>query len=59
MSNEQNFLITYGLHNFVTYARSEGKHTFTICGMETEKLSSHAKSLIAERYGNAAHIQVA
>lgn len=59
MSHEQNFLITYGLHNFVTHAQSEGKHTFTICGMETQKLISHAESLIAGRYGNAAHIQVA
>jgi len=58
MSNEQNFLITYGLHSFVTHAQSEGKHIFTICGMETQKLISHAKSLIAGKYGNAAHIQV-
>jgi hypothetical protein len=27
--------------------------------MESQKLISHAKSLIAGRYGNAAHIQVA
>ena len=59
MSNEQKFLITYGLHNFVTHAQSEGRHTFTICDMESQKLISHAKSLIAARYGNAAHIQVA
>lgn len=59
MSNEQNFLITYGLHNFVTHAQSEGRDTFTICGMESQKLISHAKSLIAGRYGNATHIQVA
>ncbi|MEJ2122860.1 MAG: hypothetical protein P8Z76_19610 [Alphaproteobacteria bacterium] len=59
MSNEQNFLITYGLHNFVTHAQSEGKLTFTICGMESQKLISHAKALIAGRYGNDIHIQVA
>jgi hypothetical protein len=59
MSNEHNFLITYGLHNFVTHAQSEGKHTFTICGIESQKLISHAKSLITGRYGNATHIQVA
>ena len=59
MSNEHNFLVTYGLHNFVTYARSKGKHIFTIRGIESQKLISHAKSLIAGRYGNAAHIQVA
>jgi hypothetical protein len=43
----------------VTYAQSEGKHIFTIHGMESQKLISHAKSLIAGSYGNAAHIQVA
>ncbi len=40
-------------------AQSEGKHIFTIRGMESQKLISHAKSLIAGSYGNAAHIQVA
>ncbi len=59
MSNEHNFLIIYGLHNFVTHAQSEGKHIFTIHGMESQKLISHAKSLIAGSYGNAADIQVA
>ena len=59
MSNDHDFLITYGLHYFVTHAQSEGKHIFTICGIESQKLISHAKSLIAGRYGNAAHIQVA
>jgi len=59
MSNENNFLIAYGLHNFVTHAQNEGKHIFTICGLESQKLISHATSLIAGRYGNAAHVQVA
>jgi hypothetical protein len=59
MSNEHNFLITYGLHNFVTHAQNEGKHTFTIHGMESQKLISHAKSLIAGSYGTAADVQVA
>jgi hypothetical protein len=59
MSNEHNFLITYGLHNFVTHTHSEGRHVFTICGLESQKLISHAKSLIAGSYGDAAHIQVA
>jgi hypothetical protein len=45
MSNEHNFLITYGLHNFVTHAESDGKHIFTIHGIESQKLISHAKSL--------------
>ncbi len=59
MDNEQSFLITYGLHNFVTHAQSEGKHIFTIRGMESQKLISHAKSLIAGSCGNAARIQAA
>ncbi len=59
MSNEHEFLVTYGLHNFVTHAQSEGKHIFTIRGMVGQKLISHAKSLIAGTYGNAPHIQVA
>ncbi len=58
MSNEHNFLSTYGLHNIVTHAQSEGKHIFIIHGMESQKLISHAKSLIAGSYGNAAHNQV-
>ena len=59
MSNEQNFLITYGLHNFVTHAQSQGKNIFTIRCTESQKMISHAKSLIAGSYGKAADIQVA
>ncbi len=59
MSNEHEFLVPYGLHNFVIHTQSEGKHIFTIRGMESQKLISHAKSLIAGSYGNAAQIQVA
>ena len=59
MSNEHNFLITYGLHNFVTHAQSKGRHIFTIHGMESRKMISHAKSLIAGSYGKTADIQVA
>jgi len=59
MNNENTFLITYGLHNFVTHTQSDEKHIFTIRGLESQKLISHAKSIIAGRYGNAANIQVA
>ena len=59
MSNEHNFLITYGLHNFVAHAESEGKYIFTIRGMESQKLISHAKSLITANYGDDADIRVA
>lgn len=59
MSNEHSFLITYGLHNFVTHALSEGKHTFIIRGLENQKMINHAKKLIAGNYGKVANIQVA
>ena len=58
MNTEHNFLITYGLHNFVTFAQPRGKHTFTIQSMENQKMVRHATSLIQGRYGNSAHIQV-
>ena len=59
MSNEHDFLITYGLHNFVTHAQNEGKHVFTIRGIKSQKLISHAKSLITGHYGNSVQIQLA
>ncbi len=59
MRNEHNFLITYGLHNFVTYALAGGKHAFIISGMESQKMINHAKSLIQGSYGKATEIQMA
>lgn len=58
MTTERNFLITYGLHNFVTVAQRRGKHAFTIQGVENQKMIRHAKSLIQGRYGKSTHIQV-
>jgi hypothetical protein len=58
MRNQDNFLITYGLHGFVTHALSGGKHTFTISGGESQKLIRHAKSLIAGSFGNDTQIRV-
>lgn len=58
MITENNFLITYGLHNYVTFAQSSGKHTFTIRRGESKKMIRHAKSLIQGRYGNSARIQM-
>lgn len=59
MTTEQNFLITYGLHNFVTYAaQPNGKRTFTIQGVESQKMIRHAKSLIQGNYGNLPDIHV-
>lgn len=58
MSNEHKFLITYGLQNFVTFAPTDGKSTFTIQGHESQKMVSHAMTLIAESYGTSADIQL-
>ncbi len=58
MSTEHNFLIKYGLHNFVAFSQHGGKNTFTIQGVESQKMIRHAASLIEGRYGRSAHIQV-
>jgi len=58
MNTEHAFLITYGLHNFVTHAHNEGHHTFTIHAMENPKLVTHAKSLIAGNYGQDTTVRV-
>lgn len=58
MSNGQNFLITYGLHNFVTHALDGGKHTFVIRGMESQKMINHAKSIIIGSYGATTKVKV-
>ncbi len=58
MTNEQKFLITYGLHHYVTFAQPDGEPTFTIQSQENSKMIRHAKSLIQESYGKPAHIIV-
>ncbi len=58
MTIENNFLITYGLHNFVTYAQQDGKRTFIIQAAESQKMIRHAKSLIQGSYGTSVNIQV-
>ena len=58
MSTEHKFLITYGLHNFVTFSQPTGKRTFTIQGLETQKMIGHARSLIQGNYGESVLIQV-
>jgi len=59
MSNENKFLITYGLQNYVTFAPASGKRIFTIQDRESQKMVSHAMTLIAENYGASADIQLA
>jgi len=53
---EQNFLVRYGLHNFVTLAPT-GKKTFVIKGMENQNMVSHAKRLIEDTFGGRLDIQ--
>jgi len=59
MNKEQNFLITYGLHNFVTHTQKSGKHAFFIKSQESQNMISHAKALIEGSFGDAADIQMA
>ena len=58
MNTEENFLTTYGLQHFVTYAQSGQQHAFVIKGEEGQKMINHARSLIKGRHGAAAQIQV-
>ncbi len=59
MSREQNFLVTYGLHNFVTHALKRGRHAFFIQSRESRMMISHAKTLIEESFGETADIRMA
>ena len=59
MSTEHSFLITYGLHNFVTHDQREGRHVFTIQNRDDQKMVAHAQSLIAGSYGERADIRIA
>ena len=59
MNIEENFLTTYGLQHFVSFAQSGEQHLFVIKGEEGQKMINHAETLIKGRYGAAVHIQVA
>lgn len=58
MNNDHNFLITYGLHNFVTHAIRDNKPTFTIRAQQGQKMIRHAKALIDGFYGASATVLV-
>ena len=58
MNTEENFLTTYGLQHFVTYAQSGAQHAFVIKGEEDQKMINHAASLIKGRHGADARILV-
>jgi len=60
MNTEQDFLVTYGLHNFVSYSRNGERGIFTICNdQEGQKMTRHASNLIMGRYGENIDIVVA
>ena len=56
MNNEQHFLVTYGLHHFVSFTGRGDKGVFTICREEGQKMARHAVSLITGRYGDGTRI---
>lgn len=58
MNTERQFLITYGLHNFVSCAIDGDKPVFTICREEGQKMARHAKSLITGKFGKNIPIRV-
>ena len=58
MPNEETFLITYGLHSYVTHARPAGRSVFTIGAQAGSKMARHASGLIADTYGRNATIRM-
>jgi len=58
MSTEQNFLIRYALHNFVTCALTSGKRVFYIKCKEGRTMIRHATSLIKGSFGEAVEIKL-
>ncbi|MDF1790862.1 MAG: hypothetical protein P1U88_03085 [Thalassobaculaceae bacterium] len=59
MKNADTFLITYGLHSYVTHARVAGRNVFTIGAPAGQKMIRHATTLIADGFGKNAAIRVA
>lgn len=57
MHTEQNFLVRYGLHNFVSCSQLNGRHTFFINSMEGQVMAGHAEYLIKETFGEVMDIQ--
>jgi hypothetical protein len=56
--SEEAFLVTYGLHSFVTHARPAGRSIFTISAQAGSTMARHAENLIADIYGRSAAIRV-
>ena len=58
MNIEHDFLVKYGIHNFVTCAEKAGKQTFFIRKTERDSMIKHARNLITGAYGEATDIRV-
>ncbi|SDF84937.1 MULTISPECIES: hypothetical protein [Thalassobaculum] len=58
MKNEDSFLITYGLHSYVTHDRVGDRSIFTIRAPAGPKMIRHAKTLLTGNFGGAAAIRV-
>ena len=58
MTTEQIFLITYGLHNFVSHAPASGRNAFVIRRHEGQDMVRHATSLSEGSYGERAEIRL-
>jgi len=58
MNNAQQFLMTYGLHNFVTHGEANTKHAFFIRKTEGLDMVGHATHLIKEMFSEPADIKV-
>ncbi|PIW26787.1 MAG: hypothetical protein COW30_13250 [Rhodospirillales bacterium CG15_BIG_FIL_POST_REV_8_21_14_020_66_15] len=58
MTTEQTFLITYGLHNFVSHSPGHGQNAFVILRREGLDMVRHATSLIQGSYGDRADIRL-
>lgn len=58
MNYETNFLTNYGLHNYVSFSRTDGEKVFSIDGSENRKMIEHACYLISEICGDAPRIVI-
>jgi len=57
MSAHQNFLIKYGIHNFVRVSHRNGEPQFLINKTEKATMINHAKYLIHNWYGDATDVR--
>ena len=58
MNTEHNFLVRYGLHNFVTCTQTNGKNTFFIKCLANQNMIYHAEYLIKEAFGETMDIKL-